>query len=72
MAPIRVGFIGLSKTGWAPVSHLPYLKQTDKFEIVAIQNSSVESAQEAIKLHGLSGSTKAYGSPEGWFLLLIG
>ncbi|KAK8127203.1 oxidoreductase [Apiospora sp. TS-2023a] len=64
MAPIRVGFIGLSKTGWAPVSHLPYLKQTGKFEIVAIQNSSVESAREAIKIHGLTESTKAYGTPE--------
>ncbi|KAK7998412.1 hypothetical protein PG989_006452 [Apiospora arundinis] len=64
MAPIRVGLIGLSKTGWAPIAHLPYLKATDKFEIVAIQNSSVESAKDAIKLHGLPESTKAYGSPE--------
>ncbi|KAK8091310.1 NAD-P-binding protein [Apiospora phragmitis] len=64
MAPIRIGFIGLSKTGWAPQSHLLYLKQTDKFEIVAIQNSSVESARDAIKLHGLPESTKAYGNAE--------
>ncbi|KAK8079432.1 hypothetical protein PG997_007250 [Apiospora hydei] len=64
MAPIRIGFIGLSKSGWALHSHLPYLKQTDKFEIVAIQNSSVESARDAIKLHGLPETTKAYGSPE--------
>ncbi|KAI1809565.1 NAD-binding Rossmann fold oxidoreductase family protein [Poronia punctata] len=65
MAPIRIGFIGLSKTGWGVQAHLPYLKkQTDKFQIVAIQNSSVESSREAIKLHGLAESTKAYGSPE--------
>ncbi|KAK8092530.1 hypothetical protein PG999_014729 [Apiospora kogelbergensis] len=64
MAPIRVGLIGLSKTGWAPIAHLPYLKATDKFEIVAVQNSSVESARDAIKLHSLSESTKAYGSSE--------
>ncbi|KAL3417618.1 oxidoreductase family protein [Phlyctema vagabunda] len=64
MAPIRVGFIGLSKSGWALNAHLPYLKASDKFEIVAIQNSSVESAQEAIETHGLPASTKAYGDPQ--------
>jgi len=64
MAPIRVGFIGLSKTGWAPGAHLPYLKESDKYEIVAICNSSVESSQEAIKTYSLPASTKAYGNPE--------
>ncbi|KAF8846918.1 NAD-binding Rossmann fold oxidoreductase family protein [Acephala macrosclerotiorum] len=64
MAPIRVGFIGLSKTGWAPGAHLPYLKASDKYEITAICNSSVESSKAAIELYGLPGSTKAYGDPE--------
>ena len=65
MAPIRIGFIGLSKSGWATRAHHPYLKNTDKYQIVAIQNSSVESAKESIKFHGLPETTKAYGNPEG-------
>ncbi|KAI0391183.1 NAD-binding Rossmann fold oxidoreductase family protein [Xylariaceae sp. FL0594] len=66
MAPIRIGFIGLSKTGWAQQAHLPYLKQaTDKYKIVALQNSSVERAREAIKFHDLSeDEVRAYGSSE--------
>ncbi len=65
MAPIRVGFLGLSKSGWAVKAHLPYIKATDKYEIVAVCNSSVESAKEAIKTHSLPESTKAYGDPNG-------
>ena len=65
MAPIRVGIIGLStsaKTSWASSAHLPYLKAaTDKYQIVALCNSSVESAQKSISQYGLSPSTKAYG-----------
>ncbi|KAF4635515.1 hypothetical protein G7Y89_g2571 [Cudoniella acicularis] len=64
MAPTRVGFLGLSKSGWAPGAHLPYLKSSPDYEIVAVCNSSVQSAQEAIKLYGLADSTKAYGDPE--------
>lgn len=65
-APIRVGIIGLSRPGgWATIAHLPYLQQTSKYQIVAIANSSVESAQRAIENYGLSKDTKAYGSPEG-------
>lgn len=67
MAPIKVGFIGLGATsGWARSAHLPYLKESGKYEIVAICNSSAESSKEAIKLYGLPESTKAYGDPEGW------
>ncbi|TVY80456.1 Galactose/lactose metabolism regulatory protein GAL80 [Lachnellula suecica] len=65
MAPTRVGFIGLSKSGWAPRAHLPYLKSSPDYEIVAICNSSVESAREAIKLYELPSSVKAYANPEG-------
>ncbi|KUJ11056.1 oxidoreductase [Mollisia scopiformis] len=64
MAPIRVGFIGLSKTGWAPGAHLPYLKESDNYQIVAICNSSVESSKAAIETYGLPTSTKAYADPE--------
>jgi hypothetical protein len=65
MAPIRVGFLGLSKGGWARSAHFPYLNESDKYQIVAICNSSVSSAQDAIKLYNLPASTKAYSNPEG-------
>lgn len=65
MAPIRVGFLGLSKSGWAPGAHLPYLKESDKYQIVAICNSSVESSEAAIELYNLPSTTKAYADPEG-------
>ncbi|KAH8820301.1 NAD-binding Rossmann fold oxidoreductase family protein [Xylogone sp. PMI_703] len=64
MTTIGVGFIGLSQKGWGVFSHLPYLKGSDKYEIVAICNSSAESARAAIKTHGLPDTTKAYGNPD--------
>ncbi|KAI8629729.1 NAD-binding Rossmann fold oxidoreductase family protein [Xylariaceae sp. FL1651] len=64
MAPIRVGFIGLSSSGWARGAHLPYLQNGGKYEIVAICNSSAKSAQDAIALYNLPSSVKAYGDPE--------
>lgn len=65
MAPIRVGFLGLSKSGWAPNAHLPYLKASPNYEIVALCNSTLESAQEAIKLYKFPSTVKAYGNPQG-------
>jgi predicted dehydrogenase len=65
MAPTKVGFIGLSQTGWGKNAHLPYLKQSKKYETVAICNSSISSVKEAIRVHGLSESIRAYGDPEG-------
>lgn len=65
MPPIKIGIIGVSAgQSWAVWGHLPYLKNTTKYEIVAICNSSVASAEAAIKAHGLSSSVKAYGSYE--------
>ncbi|OCL13185.1 NAD-P-binding protein [Glonium stellatum] len=65
MAPTRVGFIGLSASGrWAADAHLPYIKDSSKYTITALCNSSVESARAAIKAYGLPSSTKAYGSPK--------
>jgi len=65
---IRVGLIGLSAkatgTGWAEKAHLPYLLNSPKYQIVALQNTSVERAQAAIKLFKLPESTKAYGTAE--------
>jgi predicted dehydrogenase len=68
MAPVRVGIIGLSKTGWASYAHLPYLLSPsgrEKYQIVAVCNSSAQSAREAIELHKLPKSTRAYGDAEG-------
>ncbi|SMQ51627.1 unnamed protein product [Zymoseptoria tritici ST99CH_3D7] len=65
--PIRIGFIGLNKTdSWAVNAHLPYLKDSAKYKIVALLNSSKDSAQAAIESHGLSSDTKAHGSTEAF------
>lgn len=65
MAPIRIAFIGLSpNAGWAKGAHLSYLKQTSKYVITGICNSSKESSEAAIKAFGLPASTKAYSSPD--------
>lgn len=73
MAPIRVALVGLnappagtpSGTNWAANGHLPHLLNSDKYKLVALQNSSAERAAAAIKAYGLDAETKAYGSPEG-------
>ena len=65
MAPTCIGLIGLSASAsWAVWAHLPYLKDTSKYTIAALCNSSVENARAAIKVHGLPPTTKAYGSPQ--------
>ncbi|KAF4430548.1 hypothetical protein F53441_13952 [Fusarium austroafricanum] len=70
MAPIRTAIIGLSssaKTSWASSAHIPYLlspRGRSKFQIIALQNSSIEAAQKAIAHYNLSPETKAYGTPE--------
>lgn len=69
MAPIKVGFLGLSTSGWARTAHLPMLKESDKYQIVAICNSSVESSQAAVKQYELPAETKTYGDPEGMAII---
>ena len=70
MAPIRLAIIGLSeaaKTSWASQAHLPYLlseRGRQRYQIVALLNSSKASAEKAIEAYGLSPDTKAYGSPQ--------
>ncbi|CAK5265992.1 unnamed protein product [Mycena citricolor] len=70
MAPIRTALIGLSAnapTSWAPSAHLPYLLSAhgrSRYTIVAILNSSKDSALEAIKHYDLPVDARAYGSPE--------
>ncbi|CAO2648119.1 Nn.00g090410.m01.CDS01 [Neocucurbitaria sp. VM-36] len=73
MAPIRVGLIGLSSAtnhspsmgiGWAAHAHLPYLLASPQYEVAALCNSDVKSAQVAVQRHKLPATTKTYGSPE--------
>ncbi|KAH0349294.1 NAD-binding Rossmann fold oxidoreductase family protein, partial [Aureobasidium melanogenum] len=71
MAPIKIGLVGLSTsstaTNWAVLAHLPYLQSEhgkSLYEIVALCNSSVESARKSVKHYGLAESVKTYGSPE--------
>ncbi|KAK3306140.1 putative oxidoreductase [Chaetomium strumarium] len=67
--PIRVGIIGLSSsatTSWAADAHLPCFDTAagrERYQIVALCNSSVAAAQAAIKTYNLPPDTKAYGSP---------
>jgi predicted dehydrogenase len=64
MAPIGIGFIGLSAPGawsWGVSAHLPYLKDSSKYKITGVCNSSAESSQKAVDGHGLTDA-KAYGS----------
>ncbi|KAF5986354.1 transcription co-repressor GAL80 [Fusarium coicis] len=70
MAPIRTALIGLSssaKTSWASNTHLQYLNSPlgrSKYQIVALQNSSLQAAKNAIAHYNLPPETKAYGTPE--------
>ena len=63
--PIRIGFIGLSSKAdsWATLAHLPYLRRSPNYEIVALCNSTPEKAIESINAHNLPPATKAYASP---------
>ncbi|KAK1507703.1 oxidoreductase [Colletotrichum tamarilloi] len=60
----NVGFIGLSSRpewSWAVAAHLPYFINSKHYNFAALQNSSRETAQKAIRLHNLAQDTKAYG-----------
>jgi predicted dehydrogenase len=51
---IRVGIVGASTKGFAPMSHIPALRALpDDFEIVAVSTSSQKSAEAAAKHHGI-------------------
>lgn len=70
MAPIRVGIIGLAgkdsphyANGEWGVQHFKALKELPQYELVAICNTSVESASKSIAFHKLDPATvKAYES----------
>ena len=63
-AKLGVAIFGLSaSSSWAVNAHLPYLAHPDaRYRIVAVCNSSLESAQKAIDAHKLDGATP-YGDP---------
>ena len=65
MAPIRVGFIGLSYNRGARNAHFPYLDASDDFQVTAICNSTLESAHKAIVKYNFPTETKAYDTFEG-------
>jgi predicted dehydrogenase len=51
---IRVGIVGASTKGFAPISHIPALRALpDDFEIVAISTTSQQSADAAARHHGV-------------------
>ncbi|KAL5001382.1 hypothetical protein BDV10DRAFT_182615 [Aspergillus recurvatus] len=63
MSPIRIGIIGLSQGSWAANAHLPYLQSPNsKFKIVAVCNSSVESAAKSVRDLSVTGNVKTYGN----------
>ncbi len=65
-SPIRVGLIGLSSnsvSSWAESAHLPYLISSPRYTIVALSNSSVDSAKSAVAHYKLPPTTRTYGSP---------
>jgi predicted dehydrogenase len=69
---IRVGLVGLGreipKAGvigpgtWGVLAHLPSLQHLPGYHLVAVANSSIESARTAITNHKLPSEIKAYGS----------
>ena len=70
-SPIRVGILGLGKGSgdlvpglWAAKAHLPYFLASPNYEVVAVANSTAQSAQSSIDFHQLGPKVKAYGSPE--------
>lgn len=72
MAPTRVGLIGLAPIdvlepiggNWGVISHLKPILESPQYDIVAVCNSSVESACKSIEFHKLPDTVKAYGNPE--------
>jgi predicted dehydrogenase len=66
---IKIALVGLSasaKTSWASSAHLPYLlspRGQERYQIIALLNSSESAARAAIAEYKLDPTTKAYGDP---------
>ncbi|KAL5586909.1 hypothetical protein FOVSG1_012045 [Fusarium oxysporum f. sp. vasinfectum] len=62
--PIRVGIVGLSSSGgWASIAHLPYLRDSTKYQITGLCNSSIKRSQDAISKYKLD-SARPFDSVE--------
>jgi len=71
MSPIRVRIIGIGKRSnhlapgaWGSRAHLPTFLSSLRYEIVALANSSIESAKASIIFYKLGPDVKAYGTPQ--------
>ena len=72
MSPTRVALLGLSPndaettqlSNWGVLAHLKPILNSPNYELVAVCNSSVESARKSIAFHKLPDTIKAYGNPE--------
>lgn len=72
MSPIRVALVGLSANdtsvtavgNWGILAHMKPLLASPHYELTAVCNSSVASAQRSIAFHKLPSTVKAYGSVE--------
>jgi predicted dehydrogenase len=63
LRPIRVGVVGVEPgRSWSALAHLPALRALPQFEVVAIANSSLDSARRAADAEGVP---RAYGGHEG-------
>jgi predicted dehydrogenase len=65
---IRIGFIGASveALAWSTGTHIPYLLSPagqEKYEIVALCNSSIASGKAAVSARGLAPNTRVYEDP---------
>src|SRR5450755_652635 len=50
--PIRVGIVGASASGWAPLSHVPALMLLPQFELAAVCTTRADTAAEAAAKYG--------------------
>jgi predicted dehydrogenase len=55
MAPIKVGIIGLSSTGWAKDTHAPAVEALDGYKLTALSTTKAASAAEAGQKYGVKG-----------------
>ncbi|VUC20439.1 unnamed protein product [Clonostachys rosea] len=69
MTPLRIGLVGLGPISTGPfnagewgIQHMNAAINSPYLELVAVCNSTKESAQKSIASHGLPSTVKAYGS----------
>ncbi|KII89163.1 hypothetical protein PLICRDRAFT_109205 [Plicaturopsis crispa FD-325 SS-3] len=52
MSPVKIGFVGLSRQGWASIAIVPnILKLSDKYTLTALSTTSANSATESAKTY---------------------